>query len=164
MAHGLCAAQPSPLCTIPCPVPSWRQLCPTEQHSPALGTHPSLTTTKRQCMMGTVWSENRIQEGHSAVLTHVVGEKFMHFDTSDKHSPASSKKKKEKRKKKAAVFFILIKEFEKRFQDCRNKYFFLYICASVFIQHKYSNIFQMECIKFEIRYSTQRKIFIMSLY
>ena len=36
---------------------------------------------------------------------------FMHFDALAKHSPVNSKTY-------AAVLHVLIKEFEKRFQDC----------------------------------------------
>ena len=62
---------------------------------------------------------------------------------------------------KAAMLSVLIQEFENRFQDrCFFFNFFLYICNSFFIQHKY--IFQIECI--ELSSDIQLRNLIVSFY
>ena len=46
------------------------------------------------------------------MLTQVMVNNFMHFNTLAKHSPVNSEKY-------VAFLFILIKDFENRFQDCK---------------------------------------------
>lgn len=65
---------------------------PTKRPGLALDTHPLLTTTESQCMMGTVWAETRTWQGRSAALTQVVANTCLHCDTLAKHSPANCQK------------------------------------------------------------------------
>ena len=48
------------------------------------------------------------------MLTQLMANGVMHFDTLAKHSPVNSKKYE-------AMFSVLIKEFKNRFQDCKKK-------------------------------------------
>lgn len=58
------------------------------------------------------------------MLTEIMANHFMNFDTLDKHSPMNSKKY-------APVLSVLIKEFENGFQECRkNDCFSRNICES----------------------------------
>lgn len=75
-----------------CPAPSWWWLFPIS--SPAwyqVWIHQS-ETTKHQCMISTILTETGMREGHSGVLTQVMANNRMHFDTVGKHSPVNSKK------------------------------------------------------------------------
>jgi len=58
------------------------------------------------------------------VLTQVIANNCIHFDTLAKKSPLNSKKY-------TAMLSILRKEFEMRFQDCWKKIVFRCICNSV---------------------------------
>ena len=60
-------------------------------------------------MIGTVWA--KAWGGHSAVLTQLMENDFMHFDTLAKHSPVN-------REKYAATLSVLVKKFDNRVQDC----------------------------------------------
>ena len=99
---------------IPCPAPSWQWLCPAEWHGPALGTHPLLTTTKQQCVIGTIWVENRAWGGGSELLAKVMANNFVHLNTLAKHSPVNSKTH-------ATLPSVLVKGFENRFKHCQKK-------------------------------------------
>lgn len=59
----------------------------------------------------TVWAETRAWERHSAVLTQLMANNFMHFDTLAKYNPQKSENY-------AAIFSVLIKKVENRLQDC----------------------------------------------
>ena len=62
---------------------------------------------------------NQEKERNSAVLTQVMANKFIYFDTLARHAPVNSKKY-------AAVLSVLIKEFENRFQDCKKSWIFFF--------------------------------------
>jgi len=60
-------------------------------------------------------TETRAQRGqYCAVLTQAMANNCVYFDTLVKHSALNNEEY-------AAVLFIFIKEFEKRFQDCKKK-------------------------------------------
>lgn len=64
--HPTCWMRPSPAhpAALPCPAPSWWQLCPAMWPSP----HHS-TATKLQRAVGTIWAENGPWGGQSAAVT-----------------------------------------------------------------------------------------------
>ena len=78
------------------------------------------------------------------VLTQVIANNCIHFDTLAKKSPLNSKKY-------TAMLSILRKEFEMRFQDCWNKIVFRCICNSVISVsiNTLSVNFKMECIELQ---------------
>ena len=78
-----------------------------------------------------------------AVLTQVMANKFMHFDTLPKHGPTNSEEY-------GAVLPVFIKDFENRCQDCWKKSIFsiLAILFSVDVNKLPAN-FQMECIELQ---------------
>jgi len=63
-----------------------------------------------QCAINAVRTEIRAQGGHSAVPAQVMANNCMHSDRLAKHSLGNSEKY-------AAVLSVLMKEFEKWFQD-----------------------------------------------
>lgn len=82
-------------------------LCQVQNHYSAPTEHYTINP---------IWAENKTWGGHSAVLIQAKANKFMDFDTLDKHSPTSSENQPR-----------LIKEFANRFQDCwRNCLFFFF--------------------------------------
>ena len=117
------------------------------QPSPERTTHRSTTATQ-WC---TVNTELQLGHGESAVLTQVMANNFMHFDTLAKHSPVNSKKY-------AAILWQ--RNLRTGFKTAQKDLQFFW-CFSIFSQHKY--IFQMECIKLQ---SDIQQIFnlTMSLY
>jgi len=74
--------------------------------------HPLLTTTKYQCVIGTVWAETGAWVGHSAEPTHVMPNSVKHLDILTIPGIVN--------KKYAVLLSILIKEFENRFCNCWN--------------------------------------------
>ena len=107
-ACGPHAAQHSCTAATFCLMPSWWQLCPAEEPG------PGRTTTKQLWAISTLWAGTKGRGGCRAVLTAVMANNCMHFDTLAKHSALNNEEY-------AAVLFIFIKEFEKRFQDCKKK-------------------------------------------
>ena len=99
-------------CTWPAPAPHHHGSGSSPPRGPAqprAHTHCS-ATTKYWCVMGSVWAETRTRRRHSAALTQVTANNFMHFDTLAKHRSVNSKQN-------AAMLSILIKESENRFQE-----------------------------------------------
>lgn len=120
----------------------WQWLCSTEQ--PGLGMHPSLTEITHQCEININWAKNRAQGRRSVVLTQVMANYCMHFDTLAKHRHLNSEKY-------TVMLFTLIKEFEKRFQVRWKKLsVFWCICnsISVCINTLLADI-QKECIEWQ---------------
>lgn len=83
---------------------------------------PALSTNRTAVCQEHTWAGSGTR---GAVLTLVIANKFMVFDTLVKHSPVGSKKH-------AAVPSVLIEEFENRFQDGQNG-------SSVFNYHCFVN-------------------------
>lgn len=72
-----------------------------------------------------------LKPGQSAVITQPTANRFMHFDTLAMHSPVNSRKY-------VAVLSILIKQFEKNFQDgWKKSSIFHFICNAIFGRLKY---------------------------
>jgi len=93
-AHRLHAAQHSLQHSLP---------CTTKAVSPQSGCRHTLIT------------QQRLNTGQCcAVLTQVMANNCMYFDTLAKHIPINSKEY-------AVMLSLLIKEFENRFQDCKKK-------------------------------------------
>ena len=89
---------------------------------------------------------NQEKERNSAVLTQVMANKFIYFDTLARHAPVNSKKY-------AAVLSVLIKEFENRFQDCKKKSS-ISVCNIIFNWYKYITCkFSNGMYRVAIRYS-----------
>jgi len=88
----------------PAASPSWQQLFPVKPPG------------QQWLMFGVVLTcaETRTRD---AVLTQVMANKFMHFDTLPKHGPTNSEEY-------GAVLPVFIKDFENRCQDCWKKSIF----------------------------------------
>ena len=76
--------------------------------------------TKHQCAINPIWAETMTRRGNNAVLTRVMANNCMHFDTLTKHSPVNSKKY-------TAIFSIVIKQFENKIQDYKKLSFLVYL-------------------------------------
>lgn len=76
-----------------CPEPSRQQLYPSEWPDLTPSAHSSLTTPIYLCDIGTVWAEARAQRGRSEVLTQIIANDCVQFDSLTKCSPVNSKKK-----------------------------------------------------------------------
>lgn len=141
-------------CTWPAPAPHHHGSGSSPPRGPAqpqAHTHCS-ATTKYWCVMGSVWAETRTRRRHSAALTQVTANNFMHFDTLAKHRSVNSKQN-------AAMLSILTEEFENRFQECWKKYQSFGIFVTVFRWHKHITCkFSNGMNRVAIRCSSQRKI------
>lgn len=127
-----------------CPAPSWWWLCPRNNLSPALGTHPSLrsnhTVVCDQCCLS--WNRGT---GHSAVLTHEMANTFcilIHWLNTVLWTV----------KNMQLCVLLLIKEFKNGFQDWQKKksQFFCMFAVPflVYTNALFTNI-PMECIELQ---------------
>ena len=118
---------------------------------PTPGVHLSLRNSR--CAIKGVWAATRVQGEHSAVLTQIIENNCMHFDSLAKQCLVNRKKTNKQTNKKthAAIHSVLIKEPENEFQDCQKKSsYFWYICNPVFSWHNtLPGNFQMEHIELQ---------------
>ena len=124
---------------------------------PGLGPHRLLITTKQQYAIVTVWAETGTRGGPSAVLTEVMANNCMHFDTLAKHSPVN-------RKKICSFNLCFDNELENMFQDCQKSHKFFGIFATPFSVNTNTlpANFNIECI--ELQSGIQLKNMILPLY
>lgn len=91
------------------------------RHESSIEQQPSISV-----WFGPIWAETRTQGRHSAVLTRVMTNKFMDFDTLTKHCLV-------KRKKKCCHAFCFCKGIWERFQDWKKKNYQIFgILATLF--------------------------------
>lgn len=97
-------------CTQPSTAHTAATPCPYHHGGSSSHQGPALSTNRTAVCQEHTWAGSGTR---GTVLTLVIANKFMVFDTLAKHSPVGSKKH-------AAVPSVLIEEFENRFQDGQN--------------------------------------------